>query len=74
MAITYDASSGSMIYANGWTTIFANAELIGCPVSSCQLMNHDCTSVPSPNVNFFMESADPWELKYKRNIVNGWAA
>jgi len=74
LVIPYSTNGATFTYANGWTTIFANADTTACPVTGCQLMNSDCSVVPTANVNFFMDSGSPWKLKYKKNIVNGWAA
>jgi len=77
--IPYYSGSDAM-YANGYTTfpalttIFTLTWNSDCTVTGCQLMNHDCTTVPTANANFYISSGYPWRLSYKRNAADGWAA
>jgi hypothetical protein len=73
LVITYAASPWTMTYASGWSAIFTNADTVNCPITSCSLMNNDCTSTPTANSNFYIgNSGSNWSLTAKQNVANGW--
>jgi hypothetical protein len=75
LVIPYSSSGTPFTYASGWNAVFTNADTTNCPITSCTLMNADCSSTPSVNTNFYIGNiGDDWSLKAKQNEVNGWAA
>lgn len=74
--LTYSTSATPHVYVDNWDKLFTTVDNTGCPVTSCLLMNTDCTSTPAANTNFYMlpvgAIASPWALSAKLNLAAGW--
>jgi hypothetical protein len=73
--ITYGTSTANWSYMSSWTSIFDYVDNVNCAVTSCVLMNSDCTSnLAVDTTTFYIDTYSPWRLRYKKNIVAGWSA
>jgi hypothetical protein len=74
LVLPYSSSATPVDYTSTWLKLFTTVDNINCPVTSCLLMDATCSTTPTANANFYINSAgSPWELKYKRNVLAGWA-
>jgi len=74
LVLPYSSSATPVDYTSTWLKLFTTVDNVNCPVTSCLLMDATCSTTPTANANFYINSAgSPWELKYKRNVVAGWA-
>ena len=67
--LPYTTSATPYDYVDSWLKLFSEVDGTNCPVTSCLLMNTDCTTTPAVNTNFYMllvgAIANPWALSAK---------
>lgn len=67
-----NAGTNPYVYTDSWLKLFTTVDDTNCPVTSCLLMNTDCTSTPAANANFYIGGSTPWPLSAKTDVVDGW--
>jgi len=60
-----------MTVIGGITTFFKNQYPTKCPVTKCQLKTKGCNSTYQGS-NLKMDLASPFELKAKRDVIQGY--
>mgnify|MGYP006088799077 CR=1 FL=1 len=70
---TYASSPATVVFAAGYTSFFAHADVTNCPITSCALMTSNCaTSLPA-NANFKLTDGNtPYGITATQNVVDGW--
>jgi hypothetical protein len=54
LAIAYSNTLSDYVYTSTWNDLISTADNVGCPVTSCVLMDSTCSTTPSVNANFFI--------------------